>query len=388
MKNVTLFLILLLVLVGCGGGQAVVSQPDASGDAATPSPEPSLTPTLTVQESTPTMAAGGTSPSVPDEMNERFAITSMSYGNLAQLMEFPVPDVVRAIDFTPDSRLMAASYGNSSESEVYIWDLDLQELILVLSGHEGIIWDIAFSPDGKELASSSADGTVRIWRTADGEQLQVLQHPSDISSVAFSPDGSILAAGGVREWPVAAVWLYDTDSWALVDELEAAWNIPGIVFYPERGYIVGGGISRNVSVWSDTSGEELFLLYHPGQLSALDRDRDGEVLITAPCVESEDSVCVRSELWAWDMGTGRIAYQAEAYSSDINDMDVSPLGDLLVTVGRSRFIRFHRVEDLYMFAYFDSFKGSLHAAAFSPDATYLAVGGNEVVQVWAITSGE
>jgi len=342
------------------------------------------TPAAQAEIATPeaTEPVGGTSPSVPDEFPNRAAITSLNYAYFGLLMEFPVPDVVRAVTFSPDSRLMAASIGNSNAFEVYVWDIELQEVMLVLRGHDGIVWDVAFSPDGKEIASSSADGTVRIWRTADGALLRVLQHPADISSIAFSPDGTILAAGGVKEWPVAAVWLYDTETWLQMGELEAAWNIPAIVFFPERGYIVGGGISRNVSVWSEASGEELFLLYHPGQVSALDRDRDGDTLITAPCTQADGSACAGSELWAWDMASGTIAGQVDAGVIDVSDLDVSPLGDLLVTVGRDRFIRLHAVDDLHLVAFFDSLKGALNAVAFSPDATLVGVGASDVVQVW------
>lgn len=335
---------------------------------------------ITILETTE--PSGGTSPSVPDEFTTRAAITSLNYANFGLLVAFPVPDVVRAVTFSPDSRLMAASIGNSDAFEVYVWDIELQEVMLVLRGHDGIVWDVAFSPDGKEIASSSADGTVRIWRTADGALLRVLQHPADISSIAFSPDGTILAAGGVKEWPVAAVWLYDTESWQQVGELEAAWNIPAIVFFPEHGYIVGGGISRNVSVWSESSGEELFLLYHPGQVSALDRDRDGNTLITAPCTQADGSACAGSELWAWDMGSGTVAGQVDAGVSTVSDLDVSPLGDLVVTVGRDRFVRLHAVDGLHLVAFFDSSQGALNAVAFSQDATLVGVGANDLVQVW------
>jgi len=377
----TLFILVLVVLLGACGGTSTTP-------AATAEDLPTLEPTPVAQEEVTQIEAteppGGTSPSVPDEVSERFAITSESYPSFAQITEFPVPDSPRAVAFSPDSRLLAAGIGNSDVFDVYVWDLELGELMLILREHTGIVWDVAFSPDGKLIASSSADGTVCIWRTADGELLHVLQHPADISSIAFSPDGLILAAGGVEEWPVAAVWLYDTETWTQVDELEAAWNIPGILFYPERGYIVGGGISRNVSVWSEADGEELFLLYHPGQVLGLDRDRDGALLITGPCIEADGYDCAASELWAWDMADGTLAYQAGAETEEVNGLDVSPLGDLLVVAGDDRLLRLFAVNDLSLTAFFDTGESRLEEAVFSPDATYVGVAGADEVQLWGI----
>jgi len=383
MKNRYRFVVVMLLLAACSGLQADGTELDVPvADVSLDEPTPAVQ--EPAEDVEPTDAPGGTSPSVPDEVSERFAITSMSYASFAQITEFPLPDTPRAVAFSPDSRLLAVALGNSDVFDVYIWDLELGELMLVLREHEGIVWDVAFSPDGRMIASSSADGTVCIWRTADGELLRRLEHPGDISAIAFSPDGTVLAAGGVKEWPVAAVWLYDTQTWALIDELEAAWNIPGIVFFPERGYIAGGGISRNVSVWSESSGEELFLLYHPGQVQGLDRDRDGDLLITGPCIEGEDYDCVASELWAWDMADGTIAYQAGVDTTEVNGLDVSPLGDLLVVAGEDRLLRLFAVDDLSLTAYYDTGEGRLFDAVFSPDATYVAVAGTDEVQLWGI----
>ena len=104
------FILLLAVLLGACSGAA----PEPT---ATPVDLPGLEPTPAVQEEitqiNETDTPGGTSPSVPDEAAERFAITSQSYPSFAQITEFPVPDTPRALDFSPDSRLLAAALGNS-----------------------------------------------------------------------------------------------------------------------------------------------------------------------------------------------------------------------------------------------------------------------------------
>src|SRR5712691_9228553 len=76
--------------------------------------------------------------------------------------------------------------------------------LVMQTGHPGFVTSVAFSPDGKTIASGSVDGTVKLWDVSTGTGLRTLKGNPFISSVAFSPDGEILASGGdgIKLWNV------------------------------------------------------------------------------------------------------------------------------------------------------------------------------------------
>jgi WD40 repeat protein len=87
---------------------------------------------------------------------------------------------------------------------VRLWDAATGRALQTLEGHSSVVYSVAFSPDGKQVVSSSYDNTVRLWDAATGRALQTLEgHSSGVSSVAFSPDGNLLSTLRVSDFWVA-----------------------------------------------------------------------------------------------------------------------------------------------------------------------------------------
>jgi WD40 repeat protein len=76
------------------------------------------------------------------------------------------------VAFSPDGRLLASG---SDDQTVKLWDVETGQEVRTLRGHNGGVWSVAFSPDGRLLASGSGDGTVKLWDVATGQEVRTLQ---------------------------------------------------------------------------------------------------------------------------------------------------------------------------------------------------------------------
>ncbi|MCM3905577.1 MAG: caspase family protein [Pyrinomonadaceae bacterium] len=162
---------------------------------------------------------------------------------------------VSSLAFSPDGRWLASA---GSDKKIKMWDAATGNQRLTLTGHAEEIAFVTFSPDGRQLASASVDNTVKLWDVTSGRNLQTLAgHTRLVEAISFSPDGRQLASAS---WD-KTVKLWDLKTGRELKTLNGHTNsVRAIGFSPDGRWIVSGGSDDTMRIWDPLRGVEVALL--------------------------------------------------------------------------------------------------------------------------------
>jgi WD40 repeat protein len=186
---------------------------------------------------------------------------------------------VKSIEFSPDGKYLVA-VGGMQQDELKIWRLPEQNLAAAPSAHSVTINDVAFSSDGRWMATASGDNTVVVWdfvRTEPHRRLKVGSN-GGITSVAFSPDGRILAAGGYE----GLVKGYEVQTGNLLFVLDGHGDrIRSVVFSPDGKRIVSASVGKRIVIWDVATSQQLMSLSTSDTVNTMAFSPDGRLMVAA-----------------------------------------------------------------------------------------------------------
>jgi WD40 repeat protein len=282
---------------------------------------------------------------------------------------------VNAVAFSPDGKLLASA---SSDHTVKLWRVADGALLATLnesldpSGttHQDAVNTVAFSHDGTMLATGSMDRHIKLWRVSDGALLQTLGGNEFILGLAFTPDDQVLASGGGYSTNNIRIWrLSDGQNVSIINDNLGANN--AVAYSPDGQLLAAAKANSVATVFNPSNGNAVQNLGHGGMVNFVAFSPDGQTLATA-----SDDQSAR----LWPVGDNFQTFTLNGPSGFVKSVGFAPDGQTLIAAGqdwgaqRGTILFWSTANGALVRAYDQETSNGVFSAQFSPDGSSFAYG--------------
>jgi WD40 repeat protein len=285
---------------------------------------------------------------------------------------------VQSVAFSPDGRRLASA---SFDGTIILWDVASRQPLDRLSGHTTKVYSLAFGPDGQLLASGDEDGTIILWDVATQRSLARLRgHSGGVRSVAFRPDGQMLASSSQDKTVI--LWNVATRE-PLAQPLTGHTALVGsLAFSPDGRTLASGDDFGHIILWDVASRRQLErpLTGHTSGVSSVTFSRDGRTLVSG----SEDRTILLWDVTRPDEPKSHERFRAHA--SGVLSVAFSPDGQTFASGGQEGSVMLWDIAECKQCRQpLHGHADAVRSVAFSPDGQLLASGGDDhTVILWDI----
>ena len=293
-------------------------------------------------------------------------------------------DEVNAVAFSPDGKILASG---SPDSAIQLWNVKDGTILKTLNWEDSGVKNVVFSPDGNNLVSMSYDA-IRIWRVEDGSLLRTFEVEGSNSQLAVSPDGKVLAMG---IYDTIQIW--NIEDGTVLKKLDGYSSVNAVAFSPDGKILASGSEDSSVRLWQVEDGKLLRTIKgfqgYSGPVRGLAFSPDGQILV------SMDSFTA----WLWQVEDGKLLRYIKITSpsfSGNSTFSFSPDGGILAfgakdmnvvdgLIDAKGYVQLRRVNDGAILSILKDRTPLFGSVAFSPDGALVATGTEAgTVQLWEI----
>jgi eukaryotic-like serine/threonine-protein kinase len=289
---------------------------------------------------------------------------------------------VKSVAFSADGKRIASG---SQDKTVRVWDAHTGQQALELKGHTDDVRSVVFSADGKRIASGSTDGTVKVWDAHTGKPERTLQgHTGWVTSVAFSPDGKRIASGrgGVdvntrMSWGELEVW--DAHTGKLERTLKGhTLPVLSVAFSADGKRIASGSQDETVKVWDTQTGQPTLTLQgHTSEVKSVAFSADGTRIASG----SEDKT-----VKVWDAQTGQEQLPLKGHTGTVMSVAFSADGTRIASGSEDKTVKVWDAQTGQEVLTLKGHTNWVTSVAFSADGKRIASGSDDqTVKVWDAT---
>ncbi|HEY4032635.1 MAG TPA: protein kinase [Ktedonobacteraceae bacterium] len=280
-------------------------------------------------------------------------------------------NAVASVAWSPDGKRIASG---STDGTVQVWNAADGSNAYTYKGHSDVVWSVAWSPDGKHIASGSWDKTVQVWTAADGSNIYTYKgHSSSVESVAWSPEGKHVASGSddntVQVWTAADgrnIYTYKGHSSSVYS---VAWS-------PDDKRIASGSNDGTVQVWNATDGSNVYTYkgHNNNRVYSVAWSPDGQCIASGSADKTAQ---------VWNATDGRNVYTYKGHNNWVYSVAWSPDSKRIASGSEDQTVQVWNAADGSSVYTYHRHSDTVESVAWSPDGKRIASGsGDGTTQVW------